>query len=319
MLLTKDNLLRYVRKQKYVIPSDVSSEFETSTMIASAALSELAKEGSVKITHLKLSSSPYYYDKLQKEAIQELAEKHLSSHDLNLYKKIKESQIINIQSLPPAEKISIPKVRDFALPLEIEHDSKTLEFLVWYLRDFDETKKQILQYLKGEEPTEKKTSISKKKEKEIKEEVVTAIEKKEEKKEKQESKNQPEVQISKQQSQPQNSTESATHTVPEYSSPEMGFERDKVEEFIENYLKSNYLKVEEKDKLENGYFYSAKLKINKITLHFDCKYFSKKPQEVDIIKFYTSSMNPKIVFVENAPKKLFKLAENLENLELVNI
>jgi hypothetical protein len=48
-------------------------------------------------------------------------------------------------------------------------------------------------------------------------------------------------------------------------------------------------------------------------------YFFKKPSEAEIVKFYTSSMKSKIVFVENAPKKLFKLVENLENLELVNI
>lgn len=318
MLLTKDNLLRFVRKQKYVIPADVSSEFETSTMIASAALSELAKEGSVKITHLKLSSSPYYYDKLQKESIQELAQKHFSSHDLNLYKKIKESQIINLNSLPPAEKISVQKVRDFAVPLEIEHQGKKLEFLVWYLRDIDETKKQIIDFLDGKE-----SSSTKKAPEEIKEEVkaIQKEVKEEVKPQKVESKPEPKKTPETPKPKPFQETNTSTpnHIVPEYSSPEMGIEKDKVEEFIEKYLVSNYLKVEEKDKLDNGYFYSAKLKINKITLQFDCRYFSKKPQEADIIKFYTSSMNPKIVFIENAPKKLFKLTENLDNLELVNI
>ena len=128
MLLTKDNLLRFVKQKKYVIPSDVSSEFETSTMIASAALSELAKDGTVKITHLKLSSSPYYYYQLQKESIQELAEKHFSGHDLALYKKIKESQILNSNSLAAAEQLSTVKIRDFAIPLEIESEGKKLNF-----------------------------------------------------------------------------------------------------------------------------------------------------------------------------------------------
>jgi hypothetical protein len=318
MLLTKDNLLRFVKQKKYVIPSDVSSEFETSTMIASAALSELAKDGSVKITHLKLSSSPYYYDKTQKEAIQDLADKHFSGHDLNLYKKLKESQILNSNSLSAAEQLATIKIRDFGIPLEIETNGKTLKFWVWYLRDLDETTKQIKEYLLGD-TTSKETKV--------KEEVKKPSVKKEEtidikKQLEVESKTaMPEVKKEIQREEIREKEEQPkVKSNPQFQGIEVeDGQEDKVQSFIEQYLKSNYLKVEEKDKLENGIFYSAILKINKITLHFDCKYFSKKPQETDIIKFYTSSMNPKIVFVENAPKKLFKLADNLENLELVNI
>mgnify|MGYP003685146537 CR=1 FL=1 len=315
MLLTKDNLLRFVKQKKYVIPSDVSSEFETSTMIASAALSELAKDGTVKITHLKLSSSPYYYDQLQKESIQELAEKHFSGHDLALYKKIKESQILNSNSLAAAEQLSTVKIRDFAIPLEIDSEGKKLNFWVWYLRDLNETKKQIKEFLIGDKQT-----TSKKEEVKIQKEIQKSVPEERKSYVEQKKMNQQKSQSSQRENASEVKQQIPTRTVPQFQGEEIQEEpEDKVQNFIEHYLKSNYLKVEEKDKLENGVFYSAILKINKITLHFDCRYFSKKPQETDIIKFYTSSMNPKLVFVENAPKKLFKLAENLENLELVNI
>ncbi len=319
MLLTKDNLLRFVRQNKYTTPTQVASDFETSTMIASAALSELAKENSIKITNLKLSSSPYYYDNNQRESLVELGEKHFSGNELNIFNKLRESQLINNASLTIPEQLAISKISDFAKPLDIKYDSSDLKFWVWYLRDINETREQILDYLKGSNSQSSGTKkSSSKEESKITKKVEVALEEETKKIEpqkekiKEEIKPQPEVPVIKENS-------SKQRIVPEFESPNMNVEKDKVEEFIENYLHSNYLKIEEKDKLDDGYLYSAILKVNNITIHFDCRYFSKKPQEIDIIKFYTSSMNPKLVFIENAPKKLFKLSENLENLELVNI
>lgn len=44
MILTKDNLLRFVRGKKYLTPTHIAESFKTNTMIASAALSELSKK-----------------------------------------------------------------------------------------------------------------------------------------------------------------------------------------------------------------------------------------------------------------------------------
>ncbi len=94
---------------------------------------------------------------------------------------------------------------------------------------------------------------------------------------------------------------------------------NQVEHFIEKYLFENNLKIENKNKTEKGILYSTLLKGTNLQIHIDCFYFTKKPTEGDLIFFYTSSMKPKIVFIENAPPKLFKLVENIQNMTLVNI
>lgn len=301
MLLTKDNLKRFVREKRYTIPSEVASEFETSTMIASAALSELTKDSGVKVTHLKLSSSPYYYDSNQREALQELAEKHFSSTEKNLYENLKQSQIINEISLTIPQKLSMEKIKDFYEELEISNKGKDMKFFVWYLRDLKETKKQIMDYLKDDSPSASQDSPKK----EIKKENTSQL--KVEKK------------IEEQEVKSKSSFEGKQSFDFEPQEEIAPVKVDKVQEFIEGYLHKNYLKIEEIDKVQNGTLYCAILRVNSLEVSFDCMYFSKKPQEADLVKFYTSSMKPKIVFVENAPKKLFKLAENLENLEVVNI
>lgn len=292
MMLTKDNLLRFVREKKYVTPTNISEAFETTTMIASAALSEIAKEKLISITNLKTGSTPYYYDPRQPQALQDLAEKHLSGNDKAIFYKLRDTEVLNHNSLPAADKLAISKILDFAKELELSYGGRDFKFWVWYLRDINETKKQILDVLNPKKQDPPKANMP---------EVKKVAKEQEQPRENQK------------QSEPQKVNPSPFE-VPAKEVPE-----NKSEMFIENYLQQNYLKVEEKTKEEKAIKYEASIKINKITVMFDCMYFEKRPTDADIIKFYLSNVRPKIVFIENAPKKFFKLAENLENLEIVNI
>lgn len=281
MILTKDNILRFVRERKYVTPSDVSKEFDTSTMIASAALSEVAKENLILITNLKLASSPFYYDPKQKAAIEKIGEENLSGNDKNIFLKLREQQVINDNSLTIQERIAIERIKDFAFPITVPYQDKELKFWLWFLRDKDETKKQILDVLN---PKTDKKEIPKVTNKEIK-------------------KLGPEAEPPKVMPKPEN----------------FGEEASKEEHFIEHFFSSNYLKVESKNRLDKTINYKLSLKVNKLKILFDCIYFEKKPTDAEVLNFYTLNNKPKIVFVQNAPKKLFKLADSLDNLTLVNI
>lgn len=303
MILTKDNLLKYVRENKYVTPTTVAETFETTTMIASAALSEIAKEKLISITYLKLSSSPYYYDNRQPQALMELADKHLTSYDKEAYTKLKEEQVINDASLTIQVRLAMDRIKDFANSIEIDYNDNKLKFWVWYLRDIKETKKQIEDYLKGENDSQKQTQ------------------QKSQTQNKKENKNTPEDKILEENVQKEVSKKE--EDTPKHDSNPKKFEpkeeTDDIETFIENYFRENYLRIESKNKLEKKITYHLAIRLNKMTIYFDSVYYEKKPTEAEILRFYGSSQKPKIVFIKNAPKKFFKLAENLENIFIVNI
>ncbi len=329
MILTRDNLLRYVREQKAVTPTMVSEIFDTSTMIASAALSELAKEKLIAITQLKLASSPYYYDLKQREVLIELAEKHFSKYDKDIFHKLKQQQVVNHNSLSIQEGLAVERIRDFAIPLEINHSGKDLKFWVWYLRDLNETKTQIMQAIKGtqspntqskqqqqsqqqERPKVQETIVQ-----EIKKELAPNIQSQQSGQRMQQQTNQQQVQ---QRVQSQQTSQQQTLTTPRFNTQSVQEEqRNKEEMFIENYFRHNYLNIETKNKSDKSIEYDLSININNIKILFDSIYYYKKPNETDIMKFYTSSLKPKIIFVQNAPKKLLKMSETLENLTIINI
>lgn len=337
MILTKDNLLRFVRENKCATPTQVAESFDTTTMIGSAALSELAKEQLLKISHLKLGSTPYYYDPKQKECLIALGEKQYSGYEKEVFHLLKQNEILNDNSLSIQLKLAIERIKDFAIPLEINFQGKALKFWVWYMRDINETREQILEILN---PKEQKSNSAKKEEKNItqsnsQEQVhkstITENEKpvaqqqsqlkevvKEEKEDKPPVHNfKDEIEEEKQERkspfhnyESENNSSQMNITKPELS---------KTENFIESYFSRNYLAIENKNKTEKGIQYTTSLTINKIKILFDCFYYYKKPTDAEVIQFYTSSLKPKIVFIENAPKKLYTLAETLENFTLVNI
>ncbi len=328
MILTRDNILRYIREKKAVTPSMIAEDFDTSTMIASAALSELAKDGLIKITYLKLASSPYYYDPKQSSILIELGNKHLKGYDKEIFLKLKEQEVINNSSLSIQEALAIERIKDFAKELNIEHNNKKLKFWVWFQRDLEKTKEQILSVLNSKNKTSKSKEDIDKKNSQVKQSL-----KKEEINKKNEFKSSKNTNFFESYIKEENAIgngesknlNSSLNEIKELDSksknhfkPKEIFE-DKIENFIENYFRENYLIMESKQKNEKGVEYDVKLIANNITIDFDCFYFKKKPTETDIIKFYASSIKPKLIFIENVPKKLLKLAENLENLTIVNI
>ena len=167
MILTKDNLLNFVKQNGAVIPSDVATVFETTTMIASASLSELSKANLIAITKLKLSSSPYYYDLKQKECLIELGLNFYKRFEKDILIQLKDKEVLADNSLTIQERLAIERIKDFAIPLEIDNDGKIILFWVWYLRDINETRKQILNLISGRETPKKQTKKPEKREKGI--------------------------------------------------------------------------------------------------------------------------------------------------------
>ncbi len=348
MILTKDNLLRFIREKKYVTPTTIADSFETTTMIGSAALSELAKDKLVYITHLKVGSSPFYYDPLQKAAITELGDKHLSKYDKEIFEKLKQDQVINDLGLSIQERLAVERIKDFAQLLEIKFGEKTLKFWVWFLRDIKETKSQILEALNLKNNSKENSNHS----------IPTSSQSVHSSNS--QSQNNYNTNVNKNMQSYQNSSNSqiSNQTYPEknyhkdisqnnqnhdifssnssssqhiknttnsqYIEPivengENNIEERKLELSIERFMQENYLKVENKNTKANYIEYSASLMINNMKIKFDCRFFKKKVTEADIITFYTSSPKPKIIFIRNAPKKMQKLSERLDNLEVVNL
>jgi len=355
MLLTRDNVLKFVRSQKYVTPTQVAKEFDVVTTIASAALSELVKDTSLKLTFIKYGTTPYYYDPLQKECLIEIAQKSFSGNELALFEKIKEQQIVSKNSLTIPEQVIINKLQDILYELAIEHQGREYVFLVWFLRDKKDTLSQIKSALSGNSSTNSSKVESKEKLK-INKAVSkeTNIDDGEGNTQLQKNSSNPnsnlnsnsssnsskssnpfENMMNKSREFKQESSSSQTFSTntsqnsqklkPEnVPSSNQSLKEHSIEQSnttgVDSYLHQNGFKIIEKEKHILGSVYKTQVKLYSNTLRVDCISIEQKKVQIrELMEFYTSSMCPKYIFYTNLPKKIQNVFEELDNCFLVEL
>lgn len=182
----REKLIALVRQKGPCLPSDVYKDLNTNQLFASAMLGELVSAGLIKITNLKRGSSPYYYMDEQKEKLQNLIG-YLNDKDRMAFHLIKEKKILKDSEQTPLMRVTLRAIKDYAVPLNINHNNQIQTFWKWYLMSNQEAEVKIKQFL-GILPTEQKNEEKKEAKqeeqrkiiaKEIKQEI-RPIEKKEE-------------------------------------------------------------------------------------------------------------------------------------------
>lgn len=155
----KERIISIIDSEGPNFPSPIASRIQTSILFTSAFLSELLSEKRLKITNMKVGSSPIYYLLGQEEKLEPFATKHLKSKEKDAFILLKEKQLIKDKEEEPAIRVALRSIPDFAIPEEKDGELYWKYFL---------NKKEIPK----EEPT-----------KEIKEENLEPIEKTQEKEE----------------------------------------------------------------------------------------------------------------------------------------
>ncbi|MBD3318576.1 hypothetical protein GF342_01570 [Candidatus Woesearchaeota archaeon] len=132
----RDKILSLMRLRP-VLPTAVANHLGVSTIIAAAMLSELSSKKLVRISHLKIGSSPLYYVPEHEEKLVDYA-KNLGTKDYQAYEQLKEQRVIRESDAAPLMRVCLKRIKDFAKPLEVTYDGKTEIFYKWFLLSDDQ-------------------------------------------------------------------------------------------------------------------------------------------------------------------------------------
>ena len=126
----RDKILALVRNNP-VLPINVAKSLNVNTIMAGAMLSEMSGKGLLKISALKIGSSPLYY--LPGNEVQLL--NHLESmneKDRRTVEKLKKEKVIRGSDADPLTQVSLAKIKDFARPLNVAYQDKQETFWKWF-------------------------------------------------------------------------------------------------------------------------------------------------------------------------------------------
>jgi len=113
----KEKILFILKNRGPSLPVHVAKETGLSILFASAFLSELISEKKIKISDMKIGSSPVYF-LLGQEIMLENFSQYLKSKEKDAFILIKEKKFLKDTEQDPAIRVALRSIKDFAMPFK---------------------------------------------------------------------------------------------------------------------------------------------------------------------------------------------------------
>lgn len=120
----RNKILSTLRSRGPSLPVHIAKATELSMLFASAFLSELLSEKKIKISNMKVGSSPIYFLPGQEHSLENFSQ-YLTSKEKEAFILLKEKNILEDKNQEPAIRIALRAIKDFAIPF------KTNEKIFW--------------------------------------------------------------------------------------------------------------------------------------------------------------------------------------------
>ncbi len=150
---TKENILAFVKQKGPSLPVQIAKEIGLSILFTSAFLSELFSEKELKMSNMRVGSSPLYFVQGQ-EPMLEKFEEHLKSKEREAFALLKERKFLKDLEQLPAIRVALREIKDFAIPFKKDEEI-IWRFLTVPETDFKEEKKPEVKVVAEKEIVEK--------------------------------------------------------------------------------------------------------------------------------------------------------------------
>jgi hypothetical protein len=111
----KEKILRFISEKGPSLPVQISSSIGMSMLFASAFLSELLSERKLKMTYMRVGSSPVYFTEGQEQGLEKYAT-YLKSKEKEAYELLRAHSFLVDSEQLPAIRVALRAIKDFAVP-----------------------------------------------------------------------------------------------------------------------------------------------------------------------------------------------------------
>ncbi len=132
MALSEKDVVKIIEKEGPVLPAEITAELNTNTIILSAVLSELVKDGEVKFSHKKIGNSPLYFIPGQEKDVRERLLSHLKLPEKKVLEFFKKNKLVLKSNLTPQQRFVVNQLKDFVKPVEIKIKGDEKTFYKYY-------------------------------------------------------------------------------------------------------------------------------------------------------------------------------------------
>ncbi|MEK6855531.1 MAG: hypothetical protein AABX66_00055 [Nanoarchaeota archaeon] len=112
---TKELILSFIRSRGPSLPVHVAKDIKTSPLFASAFLSELYNEQKVRMSHMRVGSTPLYIVPGQEAQLENFIQ-YLNRKEQEAVHLLKNNISLEDEKIPPAIRVALRELKDFAIP-----------------------------------------------------------------------------------------------------------------------------------------------------------------------------------------------------------
>jgi len=157
---TREKIVRFLRVRGPSLPVHIAKETGLSILFAGAFLSELLADKQIRLSNMKVGSSPIYYLPGQESQLSKFSN-HLNSKEREAHDLLKERKILEDKNQHPAIRIALRSIKDFAIPFE---KNKEL-YWKYHTVSEDETNEKVVdketpKILEIKEPEKEQTKVT---------------------------------------------------------------------------------------------------------------------------------------------------------------
>lgn len=138
--VSKEKILSAIKLKGPSLPVQIAREIQFSPLFASAFLSELKGEGKIKMSNMRVGSSPLYFLPGQ-EAMLEKSVAYLNQREKEAFQKLKAEQVLEDSAQDPVMRVALRAIKDFAVPVKIRIDGESKLFWKHFNLDDEEVAK----------------------------------------------------------------------------------------------------------------------------------------------------------------------------------
>jgi hypothetical protein len=115
---TKEMIIEFLQTNGPSLPIQISKHVKMDSLFASAFLSELLRENKVKLSHMKVGTSPVYILPGTEEGMEKYIE-YLKGKEREALALLKEKRFLEDVTQHPAHRVALREVKDFAIPFKL--------------------------------------------------------------------------------------------------------------------------------------------------------------------------------------------------------
>lgn len=152
---TKEQILSFIKSRGPSLPVHIARDAKLEPLFAAAFLSELYREQKLLMSHLKVGSSSLYLFQGQEPMLENFIQ-YLNQKEQEAFQLIRKEKIAYDEKLPPAIRVAIRSIKDFALPFYVTIENTQKLFWKYAFLSDTELPELLRNYNSHSEPLKQK-------------------------------------------------------------------------------------------------------------------------------------------------------------------